>query len=103
MFKDIDISRENYSRFAELHPTDADGEPIIEGVVFVLSGAAWPSYKDIPMTFPPIIGSWMSKFENHYISRHNGRRLAWKHFLSHGIVVGNFRKVCRALLEYLVP
>jgi hypothetical protein len=51
--------------------------------VNVLSAAAWPTYPDVPVRIPPAISKRMADFEQHYKTKHTGRKLTWKHALAH--------------------
>lgn len=49
----------------------------------VLSSAAWPTYSDPPVNIPASISKAMHDFETHYKTKYQGRKLTWKHALSH--------------------
>jgi nuclear pore complex protein Nup205 len=58
----------------------------------VLSAAAWPTYPDVPVRIPPDIAKATNEFEQYYYSKHNGRKLSWKHQLAHCQLRARFPK-----------
>ncbi|KIX04458.1 uncharacterized protein Z518_05326 [Rhinocladiella mackenziei CBS 650.93] len=82
MFKDMDLAREEMMSYNQL--LDDRGTKTGPDLnVHVLSAAAWPTYPDVAVNIPPAIFKVMNDFENHYKSKHSGRKLTWKHSLAH--------------------
>lgn len=50
--------------------------------VSVLSETAWPSYPDVTVNMPPEISKAVDNFQRFYKSKHQGRKLRWKHSLA---------------------
>lgn len=84
MFKDMDLAREEMVSYNQLQTdrgTHSASGPDL--TVNVLSSAAWPSYPDVTVTIPASISTLTSSFEAYYHQKHRGRKLHWKHALSH--------------------
>jgi hypothetical protein len=91
MFKDIDLARDEMIAYNNLLREKRE-RPAVDLSVNVLSAAAWPSYPDIPVNLPTTISQSLAKFEDFYKSKYKGRRLHWKHSLSHCQIKANFPK-----------
>lgn len=91
MFKDCELAREEMKSYNELMKDRSEQAPV-ELSVNVLSSSAWPTYPDIPMNIPMNIRTSIDKFEQHYKSKHSGRKLEWKHALAHCQIKANFPK-----------
>lgn len=92
MFKDMDLARDemlSYTTRMEERGTRGDGPDLS---VNVLSASAWPTYPDVPVNLPPAISKVMSKFEEHYKSKHSGRKLTFKNALAHCQLKAKFAK-----------
>jgi len=66
--------------------------------VNILSASAWPTYPDVPVNIPIDVKREIDKFEQHYKSKHSGRKLDWKHALAHCQMRANFPKGKKELL-----
>ncbi|RMZ75241.1 hypothetical protein DV738_g5579, partial [Chaetothyriales sp. CBS 135597] len=84
MFKDMDLSREEMMAYKQIIASRAESgsPPTLDLDVKVLSASAWPSYPDVPVNVPAPVREVCSKFEEHYKSKHSGRKLTWKHSLA---------------------
>jgi len=82
MFKDMTLAREDMISYSQLLD-DRGIKSIPDLSVNVLSASAWPTYPDVMVNIPTAISKVMSDFENHYKSKHSGRKLTWKHSLAH--------------------
>jgi nuclear pore complex protein Nup205 len=83
MFKDMDLSRDEMASYNQLLEDRGDSRAGVDLAVNVLSASSWPTYPDVPVNIPPEIMNVMSNFETHYQTKHNGRKLTWKHALAH--------------------
>ena len=81
MFKDIELAREEMTSYESLRHT-RPCNLAFDLTVNVLSASAWPTYPDIPCILPPEIKIAQDDYENHYKSKHSGRKLHWKHALA---------------------
>ncbi|KAJ9637703.1 hypothetical protein H2199_007194 [Coniosporium tulheliwenetii] len=91
MFKDIELAREEVSSYKMLM-ADRGENPTLDLSVNILSAAAWPTYPDVPVQIPQEIKSAIDRFDQHYKSKHRGRKLDWKHALAHCQLKANFPK-----------
>ena len=82
MFKDIELAREEMTSYKEFL-TDLGSNPSVDLNVNILSAAAWPTYPEIKVNVPREVAREIERFEQHYKSKHSGRRLEWKHALAH--------------------
>ena len=92
MFKDMDLAREEMMSYKQLQSdrgVDMSGTDLD---VKVLSASAWPTYPDVAVNIPTNIAHIVQKFEQHYKSKHSGRKLTWKHALSHCQLRAKFAK-----------
>jgi nuclear pore complex protein Nup205 len=69
--------------------TRGDGPDL---AVNVLSASAWPTYPDVAVNLPPAISKVMAKFDEHYKSKHSGRKLTFKNALAHCQLKAKFPK-----------
>ncbi|KIW00071.1 hypothetical protein, variant [Verruconis gallopava] len=91
MFKDIELGREEMASYRE-YLTDLGLQPRIDLNVNILSASAWPSYPDIKVNIPKEVFCEIERFEQHYKSKHSGRKLEWKHALAHCQIRASFPK-----------
>ncbi|KAL8685497.1 MAG: hypothetical protein Q9218_007725 [Villophora microphyllina] len=91
MFKDMELAREEVASYKSMLDR-RDSKPKIDLNVSVLSSAAWPSYPDVPLIVPRDVEQAAALFEQHYKSKHSGRRLGWKHSLAHCQLKANLPK-----------
>ncbi|KZF26715.1 nuclear pore complex subunit Nup192 [Xylona heveae TC161] len=90
MFKDVDLAREEMASYRSI----LEGKQKKTGMdlnVNVLSASAWPTYPDVTVNVPPTILSAINDFDQHYKSKHTGRKLTWKHSLAHCQLKARFR------------
>ena len=92
MFKDMDLAREEMMSYRQLQEDRGIKSAGPDLGVSVLSAAAWPTYPDVAVKIPQNITSVISSFENHYKSKHSGRKLVWKHALAHCQLRARFPK-----------
>jgi len=90
MFRDMDLSS-NLSASYALHLAKYRGEPDffknpkaqdVEADVQVLTTGFWPSYPKTESVLPPLISEHISKFEEYYGTKYQGRRIVWQPNLS---------------------
>ncbi|KAH0602680.1 uncharacterized protein H6S33_008330 [Morchella sextelata] len=89
MFKDVDLSREAVASFKSRGSSAAHD---VDLYVNILSQAAWPSYPEVPISIPNDIAAYTKAFEAFYVSKHSGRKLVWRHNLSHCVLKAAFPK-----------
>lgn len=92
MFKDMDLSKESVASFKN-SKVGSDKSQGVDLYVNVLSQSAWPTYPEIPVIIPPSLASYLDAFSQFYVEKHSGRKLTWRHSLSHCILKGEFLKV----------
>jgi hypothetical protein len=92
MFKDMDLSRDEMASYNQLLEDRGMSQASLDLGVNVLSASSWPTYSDVPVNIPASIMKVMSDFENHYKTKHNGRKLTWKHALAHCQLKAKFPK-----------
>jgi hypothetical protein len=92
MFKDMDLSRDEMASYNQLLEDRGESRASLDLGVNVLSASSWPTYPDVPINIPPSIMKVMSDFEKHYGTKHNGRKLTWKHALAHCQLKAKFSK-----------
>jgi hypothetical protein len=89
MFKDMKLARDEMvsyrSRLAEQGIT-----PEIDLSVNVFSSGAWRTYPDVNVTVPDSIKKAIENFDKHYKTKHNDRKLTWKHNLAHCLLKAFF-------------
>lgn len=90
MFKDIEISKEldnvfhQSVKYSQKIPSGLEIQP------FILTAGFWPSYGDkSSAVLPNKLKQCQQAFEQFYLDKHNGRRLAWQHNLEHCIIKVN--------------
>ena len=92
MFKDMDLAREEMMSYRQLQDDRGIKSTGPDLSVNVLSAAAWPTYPDVAVKIPQNITHVITQFENHYKSKHSGRKLVWKHALAHCQLRARFPK-----------
>jgi hypothetical protein len=84
MFNDMDTAKAEMVAFDALQRQRPHKERTpVPLHVSVLSAASWPSYPDVPVRIPSKIAKSINIFEAFYQTKHKGRKLDWKHQLSH--------------------
>lgn len=91
MFRDMDLARDEMNSY-NAYQTQRSKRLGLDLQVSVLSAAAWPTYPDVPVRIPPDISKAISDFEQYYHTKHNGRKLSWKHQLAHCQLRSRFDK-----------
>ena len=91
MFRDMDIARDEMASYSA-YQSQQQKRLGLDLHVSVLSAAAWPTYPDAPVRIPPDIAKAISDFEQYYHTKHNGRKLSWKHQLAHCQLRSRFNK-----------
>jgi cullin 4 len=97
MFKDVELAREEMNSYRTILE-ERRVTPKLDLSVNILSASAWPTYPDIPVIVPQEIKSAIDEFEQHYKSKHSGRKLEWKHALAHCQLKANFPKGKKELI-----
>jgi len=90
MFKDVDASRDVLAAFRGDAVAAASLAPGLDVAVSVLTAGYWPTYDAVPLRLPSPLAEAAVAFEAHYLARHGGRRLAWRHGLSTAILRARF-------------
>ncbi|CAK1361873.1 Cullin-4B [Cercospora beticola] len=100
MFKDVELAREEMQSYKQRLEDRLGYEKgkAVDLNVNILSAAAWPTYKDIPVRIPTNIQKAIDDFELHYKSKHTGRKLDWKHALAHCQMKATFGKGSKELV-----
>ncbi|KAJ5312716.1 hypothetical protein PENANT_c007G00014 [Penicillium antarcticum] len=84
MFNDMDTAKAEMVAFDALQKQRSHKERTpVPLHVSVLSAASWPSYPDVTVRIPSKIAKSINNFEAFYQTKHKGRKLDWKHQLSH--------------------
>lgn len=91
MFKDIEISRDAISHFKTRNHTG--NPPNVDLNVLVLSQSAWPTYDEVPIIIPPEMAQYLESYKDVYCEKHSGRKLMWRHALSHCVLRAKFAPV----------
>ncbi|RPA95944.1 Cullin-domain-containing protein [Choiromyces venosus 120613-1] len=89
MFKDIEISRDAISHFKNTRNYTENARDIDLNVL-VLSQSAWPTYEEVPVIIPVKMAQYLESYKNVYCEKHSGRKLMWRHALSHCILRARF-------------
>lgn len=97
MFKDVDLSREAVASF-KTSRAHADKSAGVDLFVNVLSQSAWPTYPEIPVNIPAALAEYLAAFQEFYVSKHSGRKLAWRHSLAHCVLKADFPKGNKELI-----
>lgn len=82
MFKDMETARAEMRAYNAQLPYKPRKAPV-ELNVNVLTAAAWPAYSSVSLTLPPEVERAQNDFEKFYTSRHEGKKLSWKHSLAY--------------------
>jgi hypothetical protein len=86
MFKDMDVAKDQMETYrakvGEKHGMDL--------TVDVLSAAAWPTYPDAKVLLPDEISKQLQNYEDFYRQANKGRKLSFKHTLSHSTLIARF-------------
>ncbi|KAL8371584.1 hypothetical protein RB595_001402 [Gaeumannomyces hyphopodioides] len=99
MFKDQALGKEELSAYKQWRDGSETSLAKVDLDISVLSSAAWPSYPDEPaVTLPPGVAQNLAHFERYYKGKHEGRRLTWKHSLSHCVIRATFPKGLKELV-----
>ncbi|KAL8338298.1 hypothetical protein RB601_006469 [Gaeumannomyces tritici] len=99
MFKDQALGKEELSAYKQWRDGSKTSLAKIDLDISVLSSAAWPSYPDEPtVTLPPGVAQNLAHFESYYKGKHEGRRLTWKHSLSHCVIRATFPRGLKELV-----
>ncbi len=91
MFKDIEMAREEMASFKAVLE-ERQTRTTFDLSVNVLSSSAWPTYPAVTINVPENILKATASFENHYKTKHSGRKLEWKHALAHCQLKATFPK-----------
>ena len=98
MFKDIDLSKDIMGSFrASQFNASRDLSKDVDLSVQVLTTGYWPAYPVLELNLPPIFVEAQKSFADHYLTKHQGRRLCWQHSLGHCIVRARFPKANKEL------
>jgi len=93
MFQDVEWSRETmnvYKQSAAAAPGIPAANPSVEMEVQVLTTGYWPVYPQYPnLHLPDSLLEPQNRFETHYKSKYQGRRMTWQYALGHCIVHTN--------------
>lgn len=92
MFKDMALAKEEMDTYKSWLDASGRGRKGVDLSVSVLSQAAWPSYDDVKMLIPEEVAEKIDQYDAFYKNKHTGRKLFWKHNLSHCMVKGYFAK-----------
>ena len=92
MFKDMDLARDEMASYNQLMDDRGKRGTGTDLNVNVLSAAAWPSYPDVAVNIPQSVSRLMKDFEQHYKTKHTGRKLTWKNALAHCQLKAKFAK-----------
>lgn len=114
MFKDIELAKEEVTSYKSMLE-ESQTKTSLDLNVHILSASAWPSYPDIALEIPKNVQNAITGFQSYYKLKHSGRKLTWKHSLSHcqlkarfpkgnkEIVVSAFQAIVLLLLDEQPP
>uniref|UniRef100_A0A7S2RUN5 Cullin-4 n=1 Tax=Mucochytrium quahogii TaxID=96639 RepID=A0A7S2RUN5_9STRA len=89
MFKDIGISKDLMVHFNNSEKVK-DQKGNMEIHVSVLTTGFWPAYPSMKsLKLPVELATYQTLFSDYYLSKYNGRRLAWQHSLGHCLLGAN--------------
>ncbi|KAI9842541.1 MAG: hypothetical protein M1837_007054 [Sclerophora amabilis] len=91
MFKDVDLAKDEMASYKALR-AESGISNALDLTVTVISASAWPTYPDVPVNVPTEIADHIDRYDQHYRTKHTGRRLHWKHALAHCVLKANFAK-----------
>lgn len=83
MFKDVDLSRDIMLSFKQ--PSAS-----CEMSVTVLTAGFWPTYPSVDCTLPPDMERYQKSFQQFYLQKHQGRKLAWTNSQGHCVLKARF-------------
>lgn len=98
MFKDQELAKDEMESFKDWLNADDDRKSSIDLQVMILSSSAWPSYPDVQINLPDEVATQMERYTRFYNSKHQGRRLTWKHCLGHCSLKARFDKATKELM-----
>lgn len=85
MFQDMNLSRlVNLSFKQKLDQQDSEFN------VSVLTNSFWPSFPRYSINLPSELTTYQDRFQEYYLSKHNGRKLLWQPNLSYCLVQADF-------------
>lgn len=87
----MDVARDEMTSYNSIK-TERKHRLPVDLQVSVLSSGSWPSYPDVPVRMPPEVMTAVNDFQNYYYTKHNGRKLTWKHQLAHCQLRARFPK-----------
>jgi len=94
MFKDMDLSRDIISQYSDFALRDAaalNSRPTVEMDVQVLTTGYWPQFpQQKSIKLPEELKVHVSRFENYYDNKYQGRRITWQYSLCNCLVKANF-------------
>jgi cullin-4 len=96
MFKDQDVTRDEMIAYKQ--SLSNTSKTTMDLQVSVLSEKHWPAYPEVAVNLPDEVARHIEKYDDHYKSKHSGRKLAWKHALAHSVVKATFNKGTKELL-----
>lgn len=91
MFKDIELAKEEVTSYKSMLE-ESQAKTSFDLNVHILSASAWPSYPDVALEIPKNIQKAITAFQSYYKVKHSGRKLTWKHSLSHCQLKARFSK-----------
>lgn len=89
MFKDMDLSKETMTSF-KTSKVGVDKSKGVDLNVHILSMSAWPTYPDVPLSLPEALAEYLEAFKDFYVTKHQGRKLMWRHALAQCVLKANF-------------
>lgn len=98
MFKDQELAKDEMESFKEWVDADEDRKSSVDLQVMILSSSAWPTYPDVALNLPEDVAKQMERYTTFYNSKHQGRRLTWKHSLGHCSIKAKFSKATKELM-----
>lgn len=110
----MELAREEVASYKYLME-ESQTKLVLDLNVNILSASAWPSYPDVALEIPKNIHKAITDFQKYYKLKHSGRKLTWKHSLSHcqlkarfpkgnkEIVVSAFQAIILLLLDEKPP
>lgn len=98
MFKDQEIARDEMASYKQWCSNGEERQGPVDFEVMILCASAWPTYPDVRLNLPDAVARHMEQFDSYYKSKHDGRRLAWKHSLAHCSLKAKFATGQKELL-----
>jgi len=91
MFKDMELSRDVMTAYSDSSMRTGLAKDLESDFqIHVLTTGYWPPYPPAPLSIPRDLAMHQDSFEKFYLSKHQGRRLAWQNSQGHATIKAQF-------------